>query len=149
MALVVDSTSYTKVIKSADKISGTNNNATYQVNWRDFLPDNYQCYKVAFSFQTIGDYYGDGLFSSQGTNIGSVLSTTNSAIANNNATTITLPSETNLVVGQVVISPVGIQSGTPILTTHNISYPTGIVKRGQHHQNLGLCGGSGPNCPKF
>ena len=54
MALVVDSTSYTLVINSADKISGTNNNATYPVNWRDFLPRNCQCYKVAFSFQTIG-----------------------------------------------------------------------------------------------
>ena len=128
MALVVDSTSYTLVINSADKISGTNNNATYQVNWRDFLPDNFQCYKVAFSFQTIGGYYGDGLFSSQGSNIGSVLSTTNSAIANNNVTTITLTSVLNLVVGQVVICPIGIPAGTTILsissTNISISTPT-------------------------
>ena len=128
MALVVDSTSYTLVINSADKISGTNNNATYQVNWRDFLPDNFQCYKVAFSFQTIGGYYGDGIFSSQGSNIGSVLSTTNSAVANNNVTTITLTSAVNLVVGQVVICPVGIPSSTTILgitsTNISISSPT-------------------------
>ena len=128
MALVVDSTTYTLVINSADKISGTNNNATYQVNWREFLPDNYQSYKVAFSFQTIGGYYGDGLFSSQGSNIGATASTTNSAIANNNVSTITLTSVVNLVVGQVIICPIGIPSGATILgissTNISISTPT-------------------------
>ena len=131
MALVVDSTSYTLVINLADKISGTNNNATYQVNWRDYLPDNYQCYKVAFSFQTISGYYGDGLFSSQGTNIGAVSSTTNSAIANNNVTTITLTSVINCVVGQVVICPIGISAGTTILgiTSNNISISTPTISQ--------------------
>ena len=131
MALVVDSTSYTLVINSADKISGTNNNATYQVNWRDFLPDNFQCYKVAFSFQTIGGYYGDGLFSSQGSNIGATASTTNSAIANNNVSTITLTSVVNLVVGQVVISAIGIPAGTTILgiSSNNISISTPTISQ--------------------
>ena len=127
MALVVDSTSYTLVINSADKISGTNN-ATYQANWRDFLPDNYQCYKVAFSFQTIGGYYGDGLFSSQGTNIDAVTSITTSAIVANNVTTIPLANIAGLIVGQVVICPIGIPSGKAILsfsgTSIVISNPT-------------------------
>ena len=119
------------MINSADKISGTNNNATYQVNWRDFLPDNVQCYKVAFSFQTIGGYYGDGLFSSQGSNIGATASTTNSAIANNNVSTITLTSVVNLVVGQVVISAIGIPAGTTILgiSSNNISISTPTISQ--------------------
>ena len=128
MALVVDSTSYTLVINSADKILGTNDDATYQVNWRDFLPDNYQCYKVAFSFQTIGGYYGDGLFSSQGSNIGAVTSITTSAIVANNVTTIPLANIAGLIVGQVVICPTGIPSGATILffsgTSIVISTPT-------------------------
>ena len=64
MAIVVDSfneKSYSLVINSADKISGTNNNATYQVNWDDFLPRDISNYKVVYSFQTSGGYYCDGI----------------------------------------------------------------------------------------
>ena len=65
MAVVVDSyndPTYTLVLNSNDKISGTNNNATFQVNWKDFLPEEYDKYKMVYTFQTTGGYYGDGSY---------------------------------------------------------------------------------------
>ena len=59
MAQILDKPSYNLVINSGDKISGTNNNATFQVNWDDFLPRKYNVFKVIFSFQTTGGYYKD------------------------------------------------------------------------------------------
>lgn len=41
---------YTLYIKSSDKISGTNNNATFIVNWTDFLDMNVAKYSVNFSY---------------------------------------------------------------------------------------------------
>jgi len=49
---------YTLFINSNNKISGTNNNANYQINW-DFLPHDCQNFKVAFSFNTASGYYKD------------------------------------------------------------------------------------------
>ena len=43
---------YNIYINSNDKMSGKNNNATFQINWNDFLPRNYKYYNVTFSFQT-------------------------------------------------------------------------------------------------
>ena len=64
MAVVVDKyneKTYSLVINSQDKISGTNNNATYQVNWDDFLPRDITNYKVLYAFRSAGGYYSDGL----------------------------------------------------------------------------------------
>lgn len=64
MAVVVDKyneKTYSLVINSQDKISGTNNNATFQVNWDDFLPRDITNYKVLYSFQTTGGFYSDGI----------------------------------------------------------------------------------------
>ena len=56
----LDKNSYTLFLNSADKISGTtNNNASYDVNWDDFLPRDIDYYKVVYSFQTAGGYYRD------------------------------------------------------------------------------------------
>ena len=49
---------YTLFINSTDKISGTNNNGQYLVNWNDFLPQ-YNFFKMVFTFQTAGGYYKD------------------------------------------------------------------------------------------
>ena len=46
-------------LNSNDKVSGSNNNATYKINWDDFLPRDVDFYKVVFSFQTSGGYYRD------------------------------------------------------------------------------------------
>ena len=40
-------------------MSGKNNNATFQINWNDFLPRNYKYYNVTFSFQTSPGFYKD------------------------------------------------------------------------------------------
>jgi hypothetical protein len=50
---------YTLFISSDDKVSGTNNDAIFDINWDDFLPRKYQSYKVVFSFQTSGGAYKD------------------------------------------------------------------------------------------
>ena len=55
----LDKKSYTVFLNSNDKVSGTNNNGTYQINWDDFLPRDIDFYKVIFSFQTAGGYYKD------------------------------------------------------------------------------------------
>ena len=93
----------------------------------------------------------DGLFSSQGTNIGSVLSTTNSAIASNNVTTMTLTSAVNLVVGQVVIFPVGIPSGTTILgiSSNNISISSPTISQIPAGTSLQFCTQSNTNAATF
>jgi hypothetical protein len=114
MALIVDSVTYSLVINSADRISGTNNNATYQINWRDFLPDNYDTYKVAFSFQTIGGYYGDGVFSNTGPNIGYTALTTTTAITAANVLVLPVTATAGVVVNQYMIGQ-GISPGTTVL----------------------------------
>jgi len=55
---------YTLYINSADKVSGSNNNGSYNVNWASFLPTDFQFYKVLFSFQTAGGNYKDASYNS-------------------------------------------------------------------------------------
>jgi len=57
-----EKTTYTLYINSNDKVSGTNNNASFAINWDDFLPREYQKYKVAFNFQTSGGNYKDATY---------------------------------------------------------------------------------------
>ena len=55
----LDKNSYTLFLNSSDKVSGTNNNANYDVNWDAFLPRDIEYFKVVYSFQTAGGYYRD------------------------------------------------------------------------------------------
>lgn len=138
MALVVDTTTYSLVINSADRISGTTNNATYQINWRDFLPDNYNTYKVAFSFQTVGGYYSDGVFSNTGpANTGSTpvaISTT--AVIPTGATTIYVNANNYLNGGGTMfVSGIGIAANTTINAVNALNFtintPTaGVIPAG-------------------
>jgi hypothetical protein len=66
----LDKPSYTVFLNSNDKVSGTNNNANYQINWSDFLPNNVEKYKLVFSFQTAGGYYKDNFSNFQISAIG-------------------------------------------------------------------------------
>ena len=50
---------YSLVLNSFDKTYGTNNNATFQVNWNDFLPAEYDQYKIKYSFFSNGGFYLD------------------------------------------------------------------------------------------
>ena len=52
-------TSYVLYLNSVDKISGTNNNASYNVNWSAFLPYKVQQYKMTFNFLSNGGQYKD------------------------------------------------------------------------------------------
>jgi len=55
----LETKSYTLFLNSTDKTSGTNNNATFNVNWDAFLPREYDSYKMTYSFQTGGGNYKD------------------------------------------------------------------------------------------
>ena len=114
MALVVDSTTYSLVINSVDRVSGTNNNATFQINWKDFLPDDFQSYKMAFSFQSSGGYYSDGLYANAGSNLGATASIISPAATALAANALTLANNVGLLVGQTVVCSTGISSGTTI-----------------------------------
>jgi len=61
---VIEDMSYTLVINSSDKITGTNNNSTYYVNFDSFLPQTFNKYRVNMCFQTNGGYYKDGTYNS-------------------------------------------------------------------------------------
>jgi hypothetical protein len=57
--------SYNLVLRSANKISGYNNAATFDINW-SFLPYEYSLYEMSFSFQTAGGYLLDGVYDTSG-----------------------------------------------------------------------------------
>lgn len=53
------SKTYTLFLNSVNKISGTNNNATYNIVWDSFLPRKFDEYKIVFNFQSLGGFYFD------------------------------------------------------------------------------------------
>ena len=119
MALVVDATTYSLVINSNDRISGTHNNATYAISWADWLPAEYSTYKIAFSFQSSGGYYSDGVFANSGPGLGSTASIASTAVAATGANVITLANVVNLVVGMTIMGT-GIPGGTTITAINNL-----------------------------
>lgn len=129
MAVVVDNyndATYTLVLNSNDKISGTNNQATFQVNWVDFLPVEYERYKMVFTFQTTGGYYSDGSYPPASLALRSSSTTT----------VVNAPGVNNFIITPApaigrYISCVGITAGTTVTAfsgtnpyTMNISQPT-------------------------
>ena len=119
MAVVVDNfndTTYTLVINSADKVSGANNQATFQVNWKDFLPAEYDRYKMVFTFQTTGGYYSDNVYSTTSTST-SATSASNDA---NKTGSIALNAGTAPAVGSYVVG-LGVQSYTTVIASSTTS----------------------------
>ena len=94
---------YTLFLSSNDKISGTNNNANFDINFDDFLPRNYDQYKMAFSFQSGGGQYKD-ITTTTAYNITSV---------SNNTINLTLTANGMVGIGSLVTGkPVSGISGT-------------------------------------
>ena len=50
---------YTLFMSSQDKISGSNNNAVFNVNWESFLPRDFDSYQLNFCFNVTAGYYKD------------------------------------------------------------------------------------------
>jgi len=50
---------FTITLNSEDRISGTRNNAVFNIDWSQILPREYDDYKIAFSFGTAGGKYAD------------------------------------------------------------------------------------------
>lgn len=96
--------SYTLFISSSDKVSGSNNNANFNVNWDDFLPREFSTYKMSFSYQSGGGNYKDSVLTS--------------AVVNNiNGNTLYIDSGTNAGATIPIIGAPGqllqIANGTP------------------------------------
>jgi len=99
----LETKSYTLFLSSTDKISGTNNNATFNINWDSFLPRDYDTYKVSFSLQTAGGLYKDSSFYVTP----AAYNTTTATIVNNilTFTSANLSAQTfsgNLAIGQLI-----------------------------------------------
>ena len=131
MAVVVDNysdTTYTLVLNSNDKVAGTNNNCTFQVNWKDFLPEEYERYKIVYTFQTTGGYYGDGSYlKTYGT--AAPASTTSSSVTTPGNYTIAVGAATGSLTVGMVVSCIGVLSGTTVIayvpgTSITLSQPT-------------------------
>ena len=102
---IIEKSSYNLYINSTDKISGNNNNATYQVNWDDFLPSKYNFYKMIWSLNSVGGYYKD----SNNTTV----TVTSSAAGGSN---INMASTTGLFVGMGVTSSTYIAANSYIIS---------------------------------
>jgi hypothetical protein len=90
---IIEKTSYTLYLNSADKISGNNNNSTYQVNWNDILPIKYLQYKMIWNLNTVGGYYKDTASVS-----------VNASVSTSGSTNLNVSSSTNIVAGMIVTS---------------------------------------------
>ena len=50
---------YNLYLSSNDKVSGTNNNAVFNVNWEAFLPRDFDTYQITFNMNVVAGYYKD------------------------------------------------------------------------------------------
>ena len=93
---------YTLFINSTDKISGTNNNGQYNINWDDFLPRGYNFFKMIFNFQTGGGYYKDFTTTTTTQATAAALTVTTSTVTNASTTVILSASNPNILIGQSI-----------------------------------------------
>ena len=56
---LTDDKPYLLFLNSQDKISGTNNDATFYINWDTFLPRKPEQYEVSFMFNSFTGHYSD------------------------------------------------------------------------------------------
>jgi len=102
----LETKSYTLFLSSVDKIGGKNNEAQFNVNWADFLPIDYDTFKVTFSFQTGGGYYLDKTFTSA----------TNTASSGSTTLTLNTVNTGVVVPGMILSGSAFIQAGTYIVS---------------------------------
>jgi hypothetical protein len=114
----LETKSYTLFISSIDKTSGTNNQSSFNVNWDDFLPKEWNEYKMTFAFQSGGGYYKDSSFTNN----------SNTGTGGTNTITLTVSGSTGTpVVGMIItgsnfiptntyITAVGIAGTTQVIT---------------------------------
>ena len=105
---------YNLVLNSNDRIAGTHNNATFNIEWANFLPVDNPEYKICYTFQSTGGYYSDGIFQKSplvptGTSITTSLGQTTGN------STLVFTANTALTVGNYVYG-VGIATGAYITT---------------------------------
>lgn len=109
---------YSLVLNSNDRISGTHNNATFNIEWSNFLPVDIKEYKVCYAFQSTGGYFSDGVFQKNPlaptTGVTTITTLATASTATPSGTTfITFTASTGLVVGDFLYG-VGIATGTTI-----------------------------------
>jgi len=139
---VLDKRNYTLFINSNDKISGTNNNATFQINWDDFLPRNYGTYKMTFMFQTTGGNYLDFTANSNARFTGTIAATV-LTIASITSGTIYIGQTCTGVLGVLPFTILSLASGTQstvnatynISTSQTVAAATAIIGTGVNNGN--------------
>jgi hypothetical protein len=52
---------YSVVINSKDKISGTNNNCSFYIPWITVLPERFDFFKIVYNYQSTGGNYKDNV----------------------------------------------------------------------------------------
>ena len=53
---------YSLVLHSNDRIAGTHNNPTFNIEWDNFLPPDIADYKVCYTFQSTSGFYCDSFY---------------------------------------------------------------------------------------
>jgi hypothetical protein len=107
---------YSLVVNSQDKIAGTHNNATFNIEWDNFLPVDIKEYKVRYTFQSTAGYYNDGVFQTNPlvpTNGVATVATT-TAVRSGTSVITFASAHASLIVGEYVYG-VGISQGTTIV----------------------------------
>ena len=102
---------YNLVLNSNDRIAGTHNNATFNIDWGNFLPVDNPEYKICYTFQSTGGYYSDGIFQKVPVATGTSITTSLGNTAGNS--TLVFVANTGLTVGNYVYGT-GITTGTYI-----------------------------------
>jgi hypothetical protein len=60
-SVLAERISYSVVINSKDKVSGTNNNCSFYVPWVTILPERFDFFKVIYNYQSTGGNYKDNV----------------------------------------------------------------------------------------
>jgi hypothetical protein len=59
--VLTEKITYSVVINSKDKVTGTNNNCSFYVPWITILPHKYDVFKVIYNYQSTGGNYKDNV----------------------------------------------------------------------------------------
>ena len=120
---------YSLVLNSNDRIAGTHNNPTFNIEWDNFLPLDNTEYKVCYTFQSTSGYYCDAFYQKNPlaptTGVGNA--TTNGTNPTVGSTQLQFTSSTNLAVNNYIYGT-GIPIGTYITYINAVSgiYYVGI-----------------------
>ena len=118
-----ESITYNLVLNSNDRIAGTHNNPTFNIEWDSFLPTDITEFKVCYAFQGTTGYYCDGIY--QKNPSAPTAGVTNITLATTHATgvtSLTVPTgNLSSIFNGYHVGGVGIPSGTIINSVSGVN----------------------------